>query len=188
VAELADALGLDRFAVLGWSAGGPHALAAAAALSERVSHAVVVAGMPPPEWLELLPGDLRAVMRVARRAPLLARRPIARWGRRPVVPTGDPDCDRAYAAGRVESFRNGPGWLASELRVLGRPWGFDLADIRTPVILWYGERDTVCPLEIGCRFQRAIPDARLVVTGGGHQLLFSHWRELLSAAAAPASA
>jgi pimeloyl-ACP methyl ester carboxylesterase len=188
VGELADALGLERFAVLGWSAGGPHALAAAAALPDRVTKAVVVAGMPLPDWLALVPNDLQRVMRLVGRATFLAWRPLRRWSLRPVVATGDPDCDRAYAAGRVESFRRGPRWLASELRVLGRPWGFELAAVRTPVTLWYGARDEVCPPEIGRRYERALPDARLIVTDDGHQLIFSHWRALLSEAVAPASA
>jgi len=186
--QLTDALVIDRFAVLGWSAGGPHALAVAAALPDRVTKAVVVAGMPVPEWLDLLPDDLQKMMRLVRRAPALAWRPLARWGAQPVVSTGDADCDRAYASGRVESFRRGPRWLVAELRVLGLPWGFDVAAIGTPVTLWYGERDTVCPPEIGCRFEHALPSARLVVTDDAHQLIFAHWREVLSEAVAPASA
>ena len=188
VEQLADALELGRFAVLGWSAGGPHALAAAAALPERVTRVVVAAGMPLPPWLGLVPEDLQKVMRLARRTPFLAWQPLTRWSQKPVASTGDPDCDRVYAAGRVESFRRGPRWLVAELRVLGQPWGFDLAAIRTPVTLWYGERDEVCPPEIGRRFARALPNAELRVTDDSHQLLFTHWRDLLSEAAAPASA
>ena len=188
VEELADALELERFAVLGWSAGGPHALATAAGLPDRVTNAVVVAGLPLPQWLDLVPEDLQSVMRVVGRTPFLAWRPLTRWSERPVAETGDAECDRVYAAGRVESFRRGPRWLVAELRVLGRPWGFQLADVHTPVTLWYGARDGVCPPEIGRRFEHALPNARLLVTDDGHQLLFPRWRELLSAAVPPASA
>ncbi len=179
VDALADALALERFAVMGWSAGGPHALAVAAALPGRVERAVVVAGMPLPEWSDVLSRDLRAVLRLSRRAPVLARQPLARWGKRPVPPTGGDDWDRAYTAGRVESFRNGSRWLAAELGVLARPWGIDVAAIERPVTLWYGERDRVCPVEIGRRFAERIPGAELVVTDDGHQLIFPRWRELL---------
>jgi pimeloyl-ACP methyl ester carboxylesterase len=161
VEQLADALELGRFALLGWSAGGPHALAAAAALPDRVTRVVVAAGMPLPPWLGLVPEDLQKVMRMARRTPFLAWQPLTRWGQKPIV---------------------------AELRVLGSPWGFDLAAIRTPVTLWYGERDEVCPPEIGRRFARALPNAELRVTDDGHQLIFTHWRELLGEAVAPASA
>lgn len=180
VGALADRHGIGSFSVLGWSAGGPHAVAVAAALPERVTRAAVVAGMPPPDGLGAMPLDTRQAIRLARVSPRLAARPLARWGRRPVAPTGDPDCDRAYAAGRAESFRDGALWLALELALLSRPWGFELAEVRVPVTLWYGERDRVTPVSIGRDFERVLPDATLHVVDDGHQLLFSRWREILA--------
>lgn len=192
VAQLADSLGLDRFAVLGWSAGGPHALACAWALPERVTYATVVAGMPLPALAGSLPRDLRLMLRLARRAPVLARRPLAAWGRRPPPPTGDPACDAAYAAGRAEAFKQGSAGLAWELRLLARDWGFRVEEIRVPVSLWYGERDRVCPPVIGRDLAARIPGSSLRVVDDRHQLLFTRWRELLEelattdrAAAAP---
>jgi pimeloyl-ACP methyl ester carboxylesterase len=179
VGALADDLDLPRFAVLGWSAGGPHALAVAAGLPARVTHVSVVAGMPPPSGLRAMPRDVRAAIRLARISPRLALRPLERWGGRPVPPTGSRACDEAYAAGRVESFRKGAQWLAIELAILGRPWGFDLADVRAPVTLWYGEHDGVCPPSIGERYERELPNATLRVVDDGHQLLFSRWEEIL---------
>ena len=79
--------------------------------------------------------------------------------RRPPPPTGDPATDEAYARGRAESFRDGGMWLARELAYLGRPWGFELADVHAPVTLWWGERDTVCPPPIA-RIVRAAPAER----------------------------
>jgi pimeloyl-ACP methyl ester carboxylesterase len=185
VTDLADALALDRFAVLGWSAGGPHALACAWALGERVTHASVVAGMPLPDQTDVLPRDLRMTLRLARRAPLLARRPLTIWSRRAPAPTGDPACDGAYAAGRAEAFRQGSRGLAWELRLLGRDWGFRLDEIRVPVSLWYGEHDRVCPPQIGRDLAARIPGAELHVVDDRHQLLFSRWRELLEELATP---
>jgi pimeloyl-ACP methyl ester carboxylesterase len=180
VGALADRLGIERFAVVGWSAGGPHALGTAAALGARVSHVAVVAGMPPPSGLRAMPRDTRAAIRLARLSPRLAAVRLDRWGRKPVSPTGDPDCDRAYAEGRAESFRHGAIWLARELAMLGRPWDFGLADVHAPVTLWYGERDAVCPPSIGRFYERQLPNAVLRVVADGHQLLFSRWREILA--------
>ena len=45
-AEL-DALGADRCLIAGWSGGGPHALACAARLADRVDAALVIAGVAP---------------------------------------------------------------------------------------------------------------------------------------------
>jgi pimeloyl-ACP methyl ester carboxylesterase len=177
--EVAAALPVERFAVIGWSAGGPHALAVAAVAPERVTRAALVGSMPTPERVHDLPRDVQRVMRLARYSPRIAARGLEAWGRRPVPPTGDLATDDAYARGRVESFRDGGLWLARELAYLGRPWGFELADVRTPVTLWWGERDTVCPPSIGRDFERRLPNATLRLVDGTHQLLFSHWRAIL---------
>ncbi len=174
------ALEVERFGVIGWSAGGPHALAVAAVAPERVGRVALVASMPPPDGVGELPRDVRLLMRVARIAPHVAARGLERWGRRPPPPTGDPLTDEAYARGRAESFREGGLWLARELAYLGRPWGFELADVRAPVTLWWGERDTVCPPSIARVFEERLPDATLRLTGDTHQILFSRWRELLT--------
>jgi pimeloyl-ACP methyl ester carboxylesterase len=183
VLRLADELELDTFAVVGWSAGGPHALAVAAAAPARVTRVGLVASMPPPDLVNVLPGDVQLVMRLARRSPRLAAAGLERWGRKPPDPTGDAAHDEAYARGRVEGFRNGGLWLAQELAYLGRPWGFELGDVKPHVTIWYGDRDRVTPPQIGDVFASALPDAELRKVDATHQVLFSHWREILADAA-----
>jgi pimeloyl-ACP methyl ester carboxylesterase len=186
--EVVAALPVDRFAVVGWSAGGPHALAVAAAAPERVTRVALVGSMPTPEGVRELPRDVQSVMRLARFSPRIAARGLEAWGRRPIPPTGDPATDEAYARGRVESFRDGGLWLARELAYLGRPWGFELVDVRAPVTLWWGERDTVCPPSIGRDYARRLPNATLQLVDGTHQLLFSRWREILASVTGPVEA
>jgi pimeloyl-ACP methyl ester carboxylesterase len=181
--ELVEALDVPRFAVVGWSAGGPHALAAAAVAPERVTRVVLVGSMPPRGGERVLPADVRRVMRVARIAPHVAARGLERWGRRSTPPTGDPFTDEAYARGRVESFRDGGLWLARELAYLTRPWGFELADVSAPVTLWWGDDDRVCPPSIARTYERELRDATLRIVPGTHQLLFARWREILEDAA-----
>jgi pimeloyl-ACP methyl ester carboxylesterase len=184
--EVGAALPVDRFGVIGWSAGGPHALAVAAVAPDRVTRVALVGSMPTPELVHELPRDVQSVMRLARMSPRVAARGLAAWGRRPVPPTGDTATDEAYARGRVESFRAGGLWLARELAYLGRPWGFELSDVRAPVTLWWGERDTVCPPPIGHDFERRLPSATLRLVDGTHQLLFTRWREILEDVSAAA--
>jgi pimeloyl-ACP methyl ester carboxylesterase len=181
--DVAAALPVRRFAVVGWSAGGPHALAVAAVAPQRVTRVELVASMPTPDGVGALPGDVRNVMRIARVAPRVAARALESWGRRPTPSTGSLLTDDAYARGRVESFRSGGLWLARELAYLGRPWGFELADVRPPVTLWWGERDTVCPPSIARAFERRLPNATLRLVDDTHQILFSRWREILEDAA-----
>ncbi len=183
--ELLARLEVERFAVLGWSAGGPHALALAALAPERVRRVALVGSMPPPPGVGALPRDVRRMMRLARIAPRAAARALEQWGRRSPPPTGDPLTDDAYALGRAESFRHGGLWLARELAYLGRPWGFELSDVRAPVALWWGDQDFVCPPSIGAAYERELPNAKLHVVAGTHQLLFSRWRELLSDVSRP---
>jgi len=181
--EAAALLQASRFGLIGWSAGGPHALALAAVAPDRVTRGALVGSMPPPDGVDALPRDVQRLMRLARFAPRLAARALEHWGRRPPPPTGDPLTDDAYARGRAESFRDGGLWLARELAYLGRPWDFSLADVRAPVTLWWGARDRVCPPSIGERYARDLPAAELRVVDGTHQVLFARWRDIVADAA-----
>jgi pimeloyl-ACP methyl ester carboxylesterase len=180
---LLDGLDVGRFAVVGWSAGGPHALAVAAAGRQRVTRVGLVASMPVPDGLHAMPAPVRSAMRLARVSPRLAVPGLERWGRTAPPPTGAAATDAAYARGRLESFRGGGGWLARELAYLGRPWGFGLADVQSPVALWWGNQDRVTPPSIARDFARRLPDSELHLVDGTHQLLFTRWREILASAA-----
>jgi pimeloyl-ACP methyl ester carboxylesterase len=177
--EAVDGLPVERFGVIGWSAGGPHALAVAAVAPERVTRVALVGSMPTPDGVRALPRDVQSVIRVARVAPRVAARGLEAWGRRPPPPTGDALTDDAYARGRVESFRDGGLWLARELAYLSRPWGFELGDVRAPVTLWWGEHDHVCPPSIARDYEQRLPNATLQLVDDNHQLLFARWREIL---------
>ncbi len=177
--ETASALPVERFAVVGWSAGGPHALALAAVVPARVERVALVGAMPPVDLVGHLSADVRAVMRVAKLSPRVAARGLERWGRKPTPPTGDAVTDDAYARGRVESFRAGGLWLARELAYLARPWGFELADVQAPVTLWWGDRDRVCPPPIARAYLERLPHAELRLVDDNHQLLFGRWRAIL---------
>jgi pimeloyl-ACP methyl ester carboxylesterase len=185
-ATLAE-LPVERFGVVGWSAGGPHALAVAAVAPSRVSRVALVGSMPPPDLVRHLSRDVQAVMRVARVSPRAAARGLERWGRQQVPPTGEASTDDAYARGRVESFRHGGMWLARELAYLGRPWGFDLSEVRAPVTLWWGDDDRVCLPPIADAYLERLPNAELKRVEGTHQLLFSHWRDILAGVSQPAA-
>jgi pimeloyl-ACP methyl ester carboxylesterase len=187
VISLLDELGVDRAAVVGWSAGGPHALAIAATAPDRVERVALVASLPPPHGTRVLPEDVRRVMRLARLSVPLAARALEAWGRRPTPPTGDRVTDTAYARGRIEAFAHGGAWLARELAYLARPWGFEAADVHVPVTLWWGDRDRVTPPSIALDYARVLPESRLRIVEGTHQLLFSRWRDILADAAAPAT-
>ncbi|BDZ53989.1 alpha/beta fold hydrolase [Agromyces marinus] len=168
VAALADALDLDRFAVAGYSGGGPHALACAALLPDRVTAAAVLASPSPygadDGWFAGMhePGALRAAA-------------VSRDERLRFAETDEFDpaqfTDRDFAvlggewgavgrdAGRAESA--GPGGLVDDDVAFTRAWGFELADVHVPVLLVQGELDRVIPRAHAVRLVAGLPGARL---------------------------
>lgn len=188
---LADHLGLERFAVSGWSAGGPHALACAALIPERVTRVIVMAGLAPLRG----PRDIRALgmatdrflFRVAPRSPRLAaaglrpvrHAPFAMVHRSvatmlhagPDGPALAPETADQTARALVEALRPGMLGTARDYQLLAGDWGFDPASINTPVSLWHGDRDELLPLEHSRRLAATLPQAELHPCAGvGHFL------------------
>ncbi len=178
-AALADALNLDRFAVLGVSGGGPHALACAYSLPQRVTCAIVAAGIGPldtPGADEDLDPAARLSFTLARRAPRLAEWIIAQTfaqarrdsdaylGRVAAsVPPQDraalaqADVRAALAASLDEAFRQGCQSAAQELELFSQPWGFALEQVGAPVYLFHGEADASVPVSMGRRQAVRLP-------------------------------
>lgn len=194
VAELADALGIERFAVFGMSGGGPHAAACGYALPDRVS-AVALVSSPGPVWdrpelrfslpphrqplVELamrdrpaaacrLLEDCRAELEQARREP----------GDRDVE---DPDLRARLQAALLETADRGPEGYARDLFILFvSPWGFAPEEISVPTRVWHGDRDPAVPVAVAEFFARTIPESSLtVLRGEGHLVLWSRAEEIL---------
>jgi pimeloyl-ACP methyl ester carboxylesterase len=194
VAELADVLGLGRFAVLGYSAGAKYALACAYALPERIAAAGVLAGSAPPEtpgWDEGMIAAERAAQWASLHAPLLARAgwsalgALARRLPGPVMEgfarglggpdrrlIGDPDVREALLLTLLEGLRQGGAAIVEDYAIEGRAWGFDLARIEVPVLLWHGDQDDDVPLAHAHWLAERIPGASLeMVAGAGHLMI-----------------
>jgi len=202
VHELADILGLGRFAVVGTSGGGPYALACAHSLAGRITAAGVVCSLGPlcePELLCDMAPRARLGMALARKAPrmleLVLRLQMAAGPQRfagaltPALPKPDADAmaeDRlrqAFAEAVHESMRNGTRGIALDLRLYSLPWGFDLEKTKAQVILWQGEADTIVPASHGRYLARRLPNCEAhFVPGEGHfSLPINYARQVLSA-------
>jgi pimeloyl-ACP methyl ester carboxylesterase len=200
VAALADSLAIDRFAVLGVSAGGGHALACAVALGERVA-AMGVASMPGP--LDEVPGAWDALDRRQRPAAEKARedpataagwvvRYMQRWTEDPTSFLGggtaadrellaDPVAGDMLLADVAEALGPGAGGMADDLVALWRAWGFRIAGLRAGVRVWHGAQDTRA--EPDFRYLAAtLPGCKPVIwPHDGHSGAVRHWREVLGA-------
>jgi pimeloyl-ACP methyl ester carboxylesterase len=205
IAAVADALGIERFAVLGLSGGGPYALACGARLPERVTAVGVMAGIGPldrPGAHEGLTETDRRLLDLSSSRPLLARLMLGAMVRLArLAPSvmikqfqddlGEPDSSflrkekrELGAAGvmstLVEAFRQGAGGPAEEYRLCALPWGFALEEVRVPVWLWQGEEDRMTPVHHAEDMASRLPRVALrVLPGTGHLSLTQHFDALL---------
>jgi len=192
VATFVDRLGIDRFDVLAVSGGGPYALACAASLGERIRRIALICPAPPARgllenprlpvgfrvlralhlhWPGLVPPLFSLLGFAVRRLPwMLLLRPWAyQLGGRDGAVLRDPLFARTIADSTREAFRAGSGGVHDDALILLRPWGMELADVRRPVDLWYGDADRVTPLETCRTLLAGLPRARWhVLPGEGH--------------------
>jgi pimeloyl-ACP methyl ester carboxylesterase len=203
VAQLADALGLSRFAVVGVSGGGPHAAACAYALPHRLTGVALVSSLAPvnrPGGMDHLSPWVKAAFRLGRRAP---------WSLRPALwafsnPGRDaasfflanterlcpsdrmllarPEVQRMLRANFQESAAQGLRAYAQDVVIFSRPWGFPLQGITVPVCLWHGESDNILPPHMGRYLAGAMPHVRArYVPEGGHFMALDLLDEIVAA-------
>jgi len=165
---VADALGVERFASMGASGGGPHALAGAALAPDRVLGVVTLAGVAPFtesfDWFEGMhaPGALRA-----------AREGRAARARFAETEEFDPEVflpvDLAALERRWDSLgadaaradREGRGGLVDDDVAFVEPWGFELEQVAAPVLLVQGEGDRIVPRRHAVSMLARLPNASL---------------------------
>jgi pimeloyl-ACP methyl ester carboxylesterase len=197
VVAIADHLGFDRFAVTGASGGGPHALACAGLLPDRVVRATCLVGVAPlgssgldaDTWLagmdaenvkeydwamageEVLSVELEReyalmVERVARDpATLLDGFDLSDSDREALA---HPELMQVNGEAIPELGVNGVwGWVDDDLACV-RPWGFEVGDITTPVLVWYGSVDVLVPPAHGEWLTAHVPGCIVKVDGNGH--------------------
>ncbi|TDD89268.1 alpha/beta fold hydrolase [Actinomadura rubrisoli] len=179
VSAVADALGIDRFAVMGHSGGGPHALACGALLPERVLGVVSVAGLAPfgadgLDWFAGMSASGVAALRAAAEGRAAKQRYEASAEFDPAMFT--PADHAALAAGWSwfedvvgPAVEAGPDALIDDDLAYVAPWGFDPALVVPPVLLLHGGQDRVVPSSHGRWLARRCLSAQLRLDpGDGH--------------------
>jgi pimeloyl-ACP methyl ester carboxylesterase len=203
IAQLADALNLATFAVAGHSGGGPHTLACAYALPERVSAAATLSGAGPVDAPGATDG-MTPLNKFGFKYGQYIPWPISRmisgfvFHERGADPAKAFDNDRTRPPADeavmrqpgvrelciesdVEAFRPGMKGMSWDVRLITQPWGFQLEDIRAPVHIWHGTADNQTSMRMAQYMAERIPNSRLIVyPDEGHMLLFPHWEEIIA--------
>jgi pimeloyl-ACP methyl ester carboxylesterase len=196
---LADALGMQRYAVIGGSAGAPYALACALQTPERLTGVGVMSPIGPPDG----PPDTHPVgaagiyFSLARRSPVLLRGQLWLMSRGLRQPSrfiqesmsAMSDADKAFLAQRrvqaiflkslTEALRD-VHELAEDAALAARPWGFSPDFITVPVHVWHGEADENSPIAAARYLAATIPDSiTRFFPDEGHFSMLGHLPELI---------
>jgi len=200
VASIVEFLGIENLCVWGASGGGPHALACAALLPEVIVAAACFASLAPlhsdsTEWFAGMPEDnvadftaalkgnavLEELLQPAAQEILSSDVQSFSAAMRTVLHGADADAfTDDFASHFLDSVRLGitnsiEGWVEDDIAFVSS-WGFDLEEIKIPVLLVHGESDNVVPISHGRWLANHIPNAETrFPPEDGHMSIVPNW-------------
>lgn len=190
VAAIADAYRFERFAVIGRSGGGPHALACAALLPNRTTRVASLVSLAPPdahelswfngmarsniaEFIAATTGQSHVAGRLAAAADTIRLDPASLLSD---LQSDLTDCDRQILAdlgvrtmlldNYAEAFRDSAhGWI-DDIIALCTPWKFNVASVTVPTLLWHGADDNFSPVSHARWLAQQIRRATVIIQHG----------------------
>lgn len=190
---LVDCLGVEKFAVIGLSGGGPYALAAASAMPDRVVAVGVLGGVAPASGPDAISGGLmdlgvrlapfvrvgRVPLGIATTAAIRLVKPLAS----PILdlysrfsPPGDrrllgrPEFKAMFLDDLLNGSRKQVSAPFADVMLFARDWGFRLSSVKVPVLWWHGDADHIVPYSHGEHVVSLLPDAELHPLSGESHL------------------
>lgn len=199
VTEFLNYLDLVKCAIMGHSGGAPFVAACAYAIPDRISRLAIVSGMAPFKYPEASIGLARGqqfanklIMHIPYLANLmmaLTRMMLKRPSKMmeqllkqlPEIDQKlflDPDVGKMIIDSTIEAFQKGLSGPAKEIKLVLKPWGFDLEDIRCSVDIWHGTVDSQVPLSHAKIYGSKIPGASLnIIENEGHHSLIRNYSD-----------
>jgi pimeloyl-ACP methyl ester carboxylesterase len=190
VAAAADALGVDRYGLLGYSAGAASALACRHRTPSRILATAIVSGIGPPDVAGLADGrapDVARIFRLAATRPRLTSAALRfmRFGTRTpdrmiaATARSMPPADQAvaarpaaaapFAAFFADALRQGTSGARDDLRLVALPWGFAPEPASSALLVWHGTADTNVPVAAAHWLRGLVPEAEVTfVEDAGH--------------------
>ena len=194
VSDVLDALGIDTFLTIGWSGGGPHALACAALLPARCIAVSVLAGVGPhgePDLDSL--SDMGPENIEHKKIAIQGEEPLREWAKVnaaawftiadedlaaalgglvpeiDVYALNEQGLAKIWASSIRRCLKNGIDGYIDDSLVFCKHWGFKPADIRSRVTIWQGDLDLMVPFTHGQWLIKHIPNAKgMLEIGHGH--------------------
>lgn len=205
VCQLADALGVQRFAVFSESGGSPYAAICAYKIAERLTAASIVAGTCPlnlPGVAKEMSKQDRMMVSLVQKAPIwflramfalqanmLRKRPekflvqlVKGLSERDQRVLEDANVRDTMLEGLLEAFCQGSRGPAWDIKIVMQAWGFRLQDISMEIQIWHGETDQRAPVAMARYLERILPKSRATYyPEEGHiSVLPNHAREILT--------
>lgn len=163
ICELADSLGIKKFSVLGYSGGGPYALACAQKIPNRLNKVVVVSGMGPasapgikdvPSWMLVKwPGFILNIVLGGMKKMVENNPDKFLSSVNKSLPKVDMETfekqnfKNEFVAVLKEAFKTGIKGAKQDAKIYKQNWGFELENIQHQVFVWHGEKDANVKIE-----------------------------------------
>lgn len=175
-------------ALLGYSSGGPNALAAAHAFgpapagSGGVRAVGLVSSDGPYVEMEPAPEHLGHPLPITpARASKEGQAMAASLRQSYEALKGRPDRYAALMSDLEEATLQGVAAAEQDTLLERTPWGFRLEDVRCRVLLWHGTKDDQVPDSVARHVAKRLPDCRATfVEGEGHAMIRRQWRSILA--------
>lgn len=202
VEYFANNLSIINFSLIGHSGGAPYVAACARAIPERINAAAIISGMGPLEkhdakmglatgqkiinnFIHFVPASASLMMwlteKMLKNPDKMFHHMIKQLSEPDQLIFNDPKEKDSLITSTLEAFKNGLQGPAHEMRLLLKPWGFNMEEIQVPVYIWYGELDKQTPKSHAKLYAQLIPNAQFkILDKEGHiSILKNHMNEIL---------